>query len=288
LSIIEKAVSASQQSLPFLGVGLGYRRELHENIYGHKASIDWLEVISEHYTQGPQERMAMGFHLARDFVVIPHGVEMSIGTEGDVDEEYLSALSRFIEAINPPWFSDHLCFTRAGGISLGTLTPLDRTRAMARAVAAKAEQVQNRIGVPFILENITRQFTMKTELTEAEFICEFLEHCDCGLLLDLTNVHINAFNHGEDAFRFLDSIPLDRVVQIHLAGGNPSPHGLVDSHSSPVPEEVWQLLEYILNAGAKPKGVMIERDQDYPEDFNEILADLRRARNALTARRTAS
>jgi uncharacterized protein len=77
-------------------------------------------------------------------------------------------------------------------------------------------------------------------------------------------------------------------VQIHLAGGNPSPHGLVDSHSSPVPEEVWQLLEYILNAGAKPKGVMIERDQDYPEDFNEILADLRRARNALTARRTAS
>lgn len=279
--MIEKAVSASQQGLPILGVGLGYRPELHGSIYAHKQSIDWLEVISEHYTQGPQERRAMGYQLARDFVVIPHGIEMSIGTEGDIDGEYLTGLSTFVKAIRPPWFSDHLCFTRAEGISLGTLTPLDRTRAVARAVAAKAERVQEVIGVPFILENITRQFTMNTELSEAEFICEFLEHCDCGLLLDLTNVYINSVNYGENALRFLDSIPLDRVVQIHLAGGTTSPHGLVDSHSSPVPAEVWDLLEYIVRAGAEPKGVMIERDQDYPEEFDEILTDLNRARNLL-------
>ncbi|HEX6502707.1 MAG TPA: DUF692 domain-containing protein [Terriglobales bacterium] len=288
LSIIEKAVSSSQQGLPFLGVGLGYRRELHASIYAHKQSIDWLEVISEHYTQGPPERMATGCHLARDFVVIPHGVEMSIGTEGEVDSGYLNGLSTFVNAIHPPWFSDHLCFTRAGGISLGTLTPLNRTRAVARAVAAKAQRVQELIGVPFILENIARQFTMNTELSEAEFICEFLEHCDCGLLLDLTNVYINSVNYSEDALRFLDSIPSDRVVQIHLAGGKTSPHGLIDSHSSPVPGEVWELLDYLLRAGAEPKGLMIERDQDYPEDFDEILTDLNRARNILAAAMTSN
>jgi uncharacterized protein len=279
--VTEDCARGPQPKLPYLGVGLGYRRELHASIYAHKDSVDWLELISEHYIQGPPERMTPGCELGRDFPVIPHGVEMSIGTEGEVDAGYLAALARFVEALHPPWFSDHLCFTRAGGIALGTLTPLDRTRALAKTLAAKAQRVQEQIGVPFILENITQQFTMKTELTEAEFLSEFLEHCDCGLLLDLTNVHINSVNHRFDAFEFLDSIPLDRVVQIHLAGGKGSHRLLIDSHSSPVPAEVWGLLDYVLDTGAAPRGVMIERDQDYPEDFGEILADLARARSVL-------
>ncbi|GIF64118.1 UPF0276 protein [Asanoa ishikariensis] len=268
--------------LPHLGSGLGYRREIHQPTMEHRDRIDWLEVISEHYlfasVQG-RERLA---ELSAAFPIVPHGIEMSIGTPGEVDEDYLDALAALVEEIDAPYFSDHLCFTRAGGVSLGSLTPLPRSRALAKELGRKAQRIQERVGVPFILENITYHVDLRTELTEAEFIAELCEHCECGLLLDLTNLHTNARNHGYDAAGFLDAIPTERVVQVHLAGGTEAHETLLDSHSSPVPEPVWALFDELLRR-APLKASLIERDQDFPDDFGELLGEVERARSAMRA-----
>jgi uncharacterized protein len=268
--------------LPHLGSGLGYRREIHQPTMEHRDRIDWLEVISEHYlfasVQG-RERLA---ELRAAFPIVPHGIEMSIGTPGEVDEDYLDALAALVDEIDAPYFSDHLCFTRAGGVSLGSLTPLPRSRALAKDLGRKAQRIQERVGVPFILENITYHVDLRTELTEAEFIAELCEHCECGLLLDLTNLHTNARNHGYDAAGFLDAIPTERVVQVHLAGGIEAHETLLDSHSSPVPEPVWELFDELLRR-APLKASLIERDQDFPDDFGELLGEVERARSAMRA-----
>jgi len=269
--------------LPQLGVGLGYRREISREISANKDSIDWLEVISEHYIGAPPEIISVACGLRKDFVIIPHGVEMSIGTTGEPDSAYLDKLAEFVNAIRAPWFSDHLCFTRAGAVALGSLTPLVRTRAVAGELGRKAQKIQDRVGVPLILENITYYFEFKSELSEAEFICEFLEHCDCGLLLDLTNVYINAVNHGFDRFRFLEQIPLERVVQVHVSGGEQSSEAFIDSHSTSVHAEVWELLRYVVAASRRLKGVLIERDQKFPTDFRDLLEDIYRAREILVS-----
>ena len=182
--------------LPFLGVGLGYRAELESQIWDNRCSIDWLEIISEHYLGRPPEHVDDALRLRRSFPLIPHGVEMSIGTVGDLDRSYVDGLAELVSAIDAPWFSDHLCFTRADGIALGQLTPLPRTRAVAADVGRKAGWVQEYVGVPFLLENITYYIDLESELSESRFIVEVLESCECGLLLDLTNLHINALNHG--------------------------------------------------------------------------------------------
>jgi len=268
--------------LPHLGSGLGYRREIHQQTMEHRDRIDWLEVISEHYlfasVQG-RERLA---ELRAAFPIVPHGIEMSIGTPGEVDEDYLDALAALVDEIDAPYFSDHLCFTRAGGVSLGSLTPLPRSRALAKELGRKAQRIQERVGAPFILENITYHVDLRTELTEAEFIAELCEHCECGLLLDLTNLHTNARNHGYDAAGFLDAIPTERVVQVHLAGGTEAHETLLDSHSSPVPEPVWGLFDELLRR-APLKASLIERDQDFPDDFGELLGEVERARSAMRA-----
>jgi uncharacterized protein len=265
--------------LPRLGAGLGYRRELHDGIMANAAGIDWLEVITEHYLSGSPQAAAALTALRERFPIVPHGIEMSIGTPGEVDVAYLDGLARLVDQVDAPYFSDHLCFTRAGGVSLGTLTPLPRSRALARELGAKAQRIQAAVGRPFVLENITYHVDLRTEITEAEFIAEFCEFSECGLLLDVTNLWTNSVNHGFDPIDFLDVIPTERVVQVHLAGGMDEEHGLIDSHSAAVPEQVWELFDELLRRVAV-KAVLIERDQDFPEDFGELLAEVTRARAA--------
>ncbi|PXX61015.1 hypothetical protein DFR70_109206 [Nocardia tenerifensis] len=262
--------------LPALGVGLGYRREIDAAIMANHERIDCLEIITENFLDtpvgGPLEQ------LRDQFALVPHGIELSIGTEGPLDDGYLDGLALLVARVDAPWCSDHLSFTRAGGLSIGQLTPLMRTRELADDIAGKARRVQERVGTPFLLENITYHLDFPAELSEAEFITRVVERAGCGLLLDLTNVFVNATNHGYDAIEFVNSIPLERVVQMHLAGGYWSGGTLLDSHSAPVPAEVWELLDYVAGRTPALRCVILERDQDFPDDFDELTADLRRAR----------
>jgi uncharacterized protein (UPF0276 family) len=272
--------------LPFLGVGLGYRPDLDRQIWANRTSIDWLELISEHYLARPREQLDQAMRLRGAFPLVPHGVELSIGTPGELDPAYLDALAELVALVGAPWYSDHLCFTRADGIALGQLTPLPRTRAVAADVARKAQQVQDRVGVPFLLENISYYIDIGIEgqLSEAEFLTEVMEGCECGLLLDLANVFVNASNHGFSALEFLAALPLERVVQVHLAGGEESPDALLDTHSAPVPHEVFALLRHLVERAPNLRAVLIERDSDFPDDFLELADDLACAREILGVR----
>jgi len=263
-------------------MGIGFRKEIEEQILESQSCIDWLELIAEHYIGRPPERVAEVTRLNEVFSLVPHGVELSIGTSGDLDARYVDDLALFVHSINAPWFSDHLSFTRAGDIALGHLTPVVRTWKTVEEIAQKVRHLQGHVGLPFLLENITYYVDFPGELSESEFISAILEQCDCGLLLDLTNVFINATNHKFDAREFLDQIPLGRVVQVHLSGGTKTPQGLIDSHSSPVPPEVFDLLRYTVRGAENLKAIMIERDQNYPANFEEITRDLLRARQIWT------
>lgn len=269
--------------LPVLGVGIGYRPEIHDSIMERGDLIDWLEVITEHYIQTAREQASRVRELRARFPVIPHGIEMSIGSEGDVDPVYLNAVADLVHSIDAPWFSDHLCFTKAGGVALGQLTPVMHTKKEAAAIGRKARLAQERAGVPFLLENITYYVNVEAELSECEFIKEVLEQGDCGLLLDLTNVFINSVNHHFDPYDFLAQLPLERVVQVHLAGGEWQGDTMVDSHAHPVHEEVWELLANVLRR-APLKAILLERDQNFSADFGELAEDLGRARSMLAKR----
>ncbi|MFF4323456.1 DUF692 family multinuclear iron-containing protein [Streptomyces sp. NPDC001568] len=271
--------------LPYLGSGLGYRTEISAEIDACPEAADWLEIITEHYLDAPPDARESLRQLRRHHRLVPHGLELSLGAPEEPATGYVDALAALVAEIDAPWFSDHLCFTRAGGISLGTLVPLPRLRGIAADVGRRAQRVQDAVGVPLLLENITYYLDLPSPLTEAQFITEVMEHCDCGLLLDLTNLDINSRNHGYDAEQFLGTIPLERVVQVHLAGGTEGDedHMATDTHSAPVPEAVWHLLGRLVNRTPSVRATLVERDQDFPDDFGELSAELSRARGILNA-----
>jgi uncharacterized protein (UPF0276 family) len=269
---------------PILGSGLGYRAGLHERTMASTAHIDWLELLAEHFLPLTPWRRDLLHELRAAYVCVPHCLNLSVGGVGEVDESYLAALREISGLIDAPWVSDHLCFTEGDGLDFGHLTPLPWTRRTADRAADKAAYIQRRLGRPFLLENITYHFRLGGELTEAQFIERVLTRADCGMLLDLNNVYTNAVNHGFDAVAFLDQLPLDRVVQLHVAGGRWHGAVLEDSHDAPVPDEVWRLVEHIMPRATSLRAVLLERDAEFPAEFEVLLGEIARARDLLAGR----
>jgi hypothetical protein len=193
----------------------------------------------------------------------------------------VAQIREIAEIVDAPWVSDHFCFTSARGIQLGHLAPVQWTKHNAALMARNAQLVRREIGRPLLLENITYHFVIPGELSEGQFITRVLEESDCYLLLDATNTFTNATNLKFDPLERLASFPLDRVQQLHVAGGTWEDGILSDSHDSVVPDEVWHLVRHVAHRTPIP-AVLLERDASFPEDFSEIACDMRNARAAMT------
>jgi uncharacterized protein len=264
-------------SLPSLGVGLGFRSPFKADLFLGRDKVDFLEITADHYLDASPEKERELALLAEHFTLIPHGLNLSLGSAEGLDPDYLRKLSALVRQLDPPWWSEHVAFTRAGGRDIGHLTPLPYTNEALDVLCRNVAEVRRHVDVPLILENISYLVTIPgAEMSEAEFLAELLERTDCGLLLDVMNLHANAVNHGYDPQAFLDRLPLDRIVQLHFVGGHWSDDILVDSHSQPASPEVWDLLELVLMR-APVKGVILERDENIPP-FSELVRELDRAR----------
>lgn len=269
------AVAVGTDPEAALGIGLGYRAALRPAIFQQRERIGFLEIIADHWLDPTREELDVLELLAAHFTLIPHAIGLSLGSAEGLDGGYLERLAALIERLDPPWWSEHLAFTRAGGVEIGHLTPLPCTREAVAAVARNVSVTRRHIRAPLILENSAAVFSLPGEMDEAAFIAAVVDATGCGLLLDVANLHCNAVNHGYDARDFLDRIPLQRVVQLHIAGGHVHAGVLIDSHAYPTPEPVWALLGEVLGRCA-PRGAIIERDARLPP-FAELAGELDRA-----------
>ncbi len=263
--------------LPALGVGLGFRVPFRGDLFLHQRQVSFLEILADHYLDtSPEQEQELDL-LAEHFALIPHALNLSLGSAEGVDPAYVRKLAKLVRRVNPPWWSEHIAFTRAGGVDIGHLSPLPFTWEAVEVVCRNIAEVRRWIDRPLILENIAYAMTAPAgEMSEAEFLTEVLERTDCGLLLDVTNLHTNAVNHGYDPLAFLGQLPLERVVQLHFVGGHWHNGVLIDSHSQPTPPKVWALMEAVLTR-VPVKGVVLERDENLPP-FEELLGELDQVR----------
>lgn len=263
-----------KKSLPRLGVGLGLRRSIAEETFAATDVIDWLEIVPENYMgKGGQALDHLWEAKDKGFPLISHGVDLSIGSVDPLSEPYLAALNEVFKEAQPAWFSDHLSFTRVNGAYFNDLIPLPFTKDALTHVVDRIKQVQQRIETPFLIENVSYYCAFADgEYSEAQFLTEVLEQSNCGLMLDVNNVYVNAKNHGYDPYEFIDSIPLERTVQIHIAGHLKENDFIIDTHGEAVCDEVYDLLRYTLKK-VPVLGILLERDQNIPA-FTELRDEL--------------
>jgi uncharacterized protein (UPF0276 family) len=259
------------------GFGLGLRTEHYADFERRGTSVDWLEILSENYMVPGGRPLHHLDRIRADQPMVMHGVSMSIGGTDPLNLDYLRELKALAARVQPAWLSDHLCWTGVNGRNLHDLLPLPMSEGALRHVAARLDEAQHRLGRRIAIENLSSYVRFAAdEMREYEFVAELLKRTDALLLLDVNNVYVSSVNHGFDARAYIDSMPADRVVQIHLAGHSVENGFLIDTHDAPVCEAVWDLYRYTI-ARLGPRPTMIERDDDIPA-LDELLAELDIAR----------
>ncbi len=279
------------------GVGLGLRWEFLDELLERSATaplpIDFLEISPENYMgRGGKIPAALG-HLVERYSVLTHGLTLSLGGVDPFDDAYMAELAALLRTVRSPWHSDHLCFGAVDGRALHDLLPVALRRANITRIADRIRRARDRLGVPLAIENISYYWHPgRADLTEAEFLARVCDAADCGLLLDVNNAYVNATNFGFDAEAWLRAAPLERVVQIHVAGHEwfavdeaglgaarraRAPDAIaIDTHGAATPDPVLALLEVALRRTG-PVPIVLERDQNIPS-LDTLLDELNRIR----------
>lgn len=273
----------TKHRIPDLGVGIGARAKHYSALFGETnggaadSRLDWLEVISENFMVAGGRPLQNLERLVEKYRLVPHGVSMSIGATSDLDLSYLGRLKAVVQKMKPPWCSDHLCWTGAGGVEIHDLLPLPHTREAIDHVAERIRRVQDFLEVPFAIENVSSYLTYKESvMPEWEFVAAIAEKADCGILFDCNNIYVSGTNHGFDPNAYVDAMPKDRVVQMHLAGHTDKGAYLLDTHSDHVADPVWDLYRRATERfGAV--ATLIEWDEDIPE-FDVVADEALKAR----------
>ncbi|CAA9412528.1 MAG: hypothetical protein AVDCRST_MAG74-2373 [uncultured Pyrinomonadaceae bacterium] len=266
------------KSLPKLGIGIGFREQFRADVFLHQNKIDFLEITADHYFDANRKKLEELELLKQHFPLIPHGLDLSLGSAEGVDAHYLEKFADLVEKLNPAWFSEHLCFTKSGGRQIGHLAPVPYTDEAVKVFVSNITRVKAKINAPLILENITYNVRFpSSEMSEAKFITKILEETDCGLLLDITNLYINSVNHRFDWRVFLDELPSERIVQLHFVGLHKHEKRLIDAHAHKTGDEIWEVFREVCQR-ADVKGAILERDENLPP-FTEILEEIETAKS---------
>ncbi|MFZ0565252.1 MAG: DUF692 domain-containing protein [Chlamydiales bacterium] len=260
--------------LPNLGIGIGLRPFHYEEIFSQEPDIDWFEIISENFmVQGGKPLENLERILDR-YPVVQHGVNLAIGSPDPLDWDYLKKLKALASRTKTPWISDHLSWGRLAGAHFHDLLPLPYTSKVIDYVAERARIVQDFLEIPFALENLSSYVSFQEdEMPEWEFYASIVEKADIFMMLDVNNIYVSSRNHHFDPKEYIRNIPMERVLQIHMAGHSDYGDYVLDTHDHPVRDEVWQLYAEVY---PQTKGVstLLEWDDhfvSFEETWNEAL-----------------
>lgn len=202
---------------------------------------------------------------------------MSIGSVDPLNQNYLKKLKALFDRIQPAWFSDHLCWTGVNQLNTHDLLPLPQTPTVVEHIVNRIDEVQNYMGRKMLIENVSSYVSFKeSTMTEWDFISDIAKRSGCGILLDINNIYVNAFNHGFNALDYLEGVPAQYVSQFHLAGHTNNGTYLVDTHSAKMLDATWDLYRLALQK-FKHVPTMVEWDAEIPT-FDVLLSEINRAK----------
>ncbi len=262
---------------PVNGAGLGFRRGLLGELENHDGSgIDFFELAPENWigVGGALGRRLRAF--TERFPFVAHGLSLSLGGPAPLDERLLADVRNFLDLHGIRAYTEHLSYCTDQG-QLYDLMPIPFTGEAVRHVAGRIRRVQEILERPIAVENVSYYAAPGAELSEIDFVTAVLEEADCGLLLDVNNIFVNAVNHDYEPLGFLHALPAERVWYFHTAGHFvEAPDLRVDTHGTSVCDQVWELLAAAYRQ-CGPVPTLLERDFNFPP-FAELLDEVARIR----------
>lgn len=243
----------------------------------------WFEVHTENFFVAGGPRLDALHAIRSEFPVSFHGVGASLGNRERLDNHHIQQVKQLVDRFQPTLISEHAVWSAANNTYFADLLPLPRTQDALNQLISGIDEYQSGIGRSILIENPTNYLQFNSEMDEPEFLVEAAIRSGCGLLLDVNNLYLSSQNCGMDAAQYINSLPVDLVGEIHIAGYSVDPNLgqtlLIDSHAAEVSEPVWALLELALQRfGAQP--ILLERDDNIPS-FSALMSERQRAQQSL-------
>ncbi|MGQ0385127.1 MAG: MNIO family bufferin maturase [Gammaproteobacteria bacterium] len=278
-------------NLPDLGLGVGLRTQHFRHVTGQWPAMDWFEILSENFIDTEGRPLWYLDQIAERYPIVMHGVSLSVGSTDPIDFEFLDKLAALAKRVKAHWLGDHICWTGVAGVNGHDLFPVPYTEEGLRHMIERVRTIQDYLARPLVLENPSTYVTFAaSSMPEEEFIARLAVEADCGLLLDVNNVYVTCRNHDLDPVAYLEGIPYEHVVQLHLAGHTDNGTHCVDTHDGRVIDAVWDLYA-IVQQKTGGRATLLEWDARVPK-FEVLQQELGKAakfrKDAALAARTAA
>lgn len=288
-------VSAASVRPPELGVGITYASALEPLLESRSELVQVLEVE-------PQTTWLKTGNAAEPYIVsedvlehlaglpgrkLVHSVGTPVGGTVRPDPAQLPLLRNTIRRLDAPWASDHLSFNQTPEFATGFFLPPRQTVAGVETVTTSIRDLQDALPVPIAVETGVNYLRPRAdELPDGEFVARVVESADCGLLLDMHNVFANGLNGRQPIDECLELLPLERVWEIHLAGGMELDGFWLDAHSGAIPDPLYAVCEDVIPRLPNLGAIVFEIFPSFvPEVGLELVAEQLERLHALWALR---
>ena len=271
-------------------VGVGLRHPHFTDILTSAKQVDFVEVHSENFFGQGGAALSVLNQVREAYPVSLHSTSMGLGSLQDIPASYLTRLKQLTQTIDPFLMSEHACFTwgqllmQGQLIHSGDLLPIAHTLHNLNRMCEQIDKVQSYLGRELIIENVSAyvQFD-ESYLSEAEFLTQLCKQTGAKILLDINNIAVNSLNFEggniqQSVTDYINTLPVNSVAQIHLAGCSTVPDGqmVIDDHARPVSDDVWQGYQQALTRfGAVP--TLVEWDSDLPA-WSVLVGEAEKAR----------
>lgn len=264
------------------GIGIGLRVPHYDHILTKKPVVDWFEIISENFMIGGGRPRFVLDRILEQYKVVQHGVSMYFGSAERLNREHLRRMKELVRLTKTPWISDHLCWGSVDGRYTHDLLPMPYTFEAAELTAEKIKEARDYLEVPVAVENVSSYAEYhESQMTEWEFLNEVVEQADCGILLDVNNIYVSSQNHSFDPMEYINSVPGERVAQIHIAGHSKYEKYILDTHDHAVIDPVWKLYDRAVER-AGHTATLLEWDDRIPS-FEEVHNEALKANKFLAS-----
>ncbi|HYL99152.1 MAG TPA: DUF692 family protein, partial [Blastocatellia bacterium] len=256
--------------LPALGVGITYSPAIEPLVAGHPNEFDVVEIEPQTvWLERPGQldqpsRYGIAGQMLEHLAQLPghktiHSLGVPVGGPIPPEPNQLKLLQHTIDRLDAPWMTEHLSFNSTGEFSTGFFLPPRQTMEGVDTAARNIRALQKAFSVPVGVETGVNYLRPRgDEMRDGEFVASVIETADCGLLLDLHNIYCNSLNGRQAMDAYLADLPLDRVWEVHLAGGLELDSFWLDAHSGAIPDPLFAIAREVIPDLPNLKAIIFE------------------------------
>lgn len=272
-----------------LGVGIIYFPGLEEVLKAGEELIDVVEFepatiwYKRSNGQFHVNQQALGFFADLPFHKLIHGVGFPVGGTIPPDKNSFNPFREAASKLKPVFVSEHLSFNKVhigeDVAETGFLLPPLQTGDGVEQSVANILLFKQEVNCPFAFETPANYLKpIPGEMSDGEFFARVAEQSNCGILLDLHNLWCNQINGRQNLMDVIDNLPLERVWEVHIAGGDWLDGYWLDGHSDLIPEPLKEIASEVIPRLTNLKAFNFEIMPEYLQakhlSVDDILAEL--------------